>query len=111
MPLTYINHDGSLSNEQLELIGSEFNQINSDLTGLGMDEMFFFTTKYETPCKAEPLEVFIRLSERLTESVGGRAKYADLVRDKLIDFKKNNNLSININLTVETPNWDIRVGI
>ena len=66
MPLTYINHDGSLSNEQLELIVSEFNQINSDLTGLGMDEMFFFTTKYETPCKSEPVEFFIRLYEILT---------------------------------------------
>ena len=64
MPLTYINHDGSLSKEVLSKLGEQFNVINQELTGLGMNEVFYFTQKYEDPCKAEPVEVFIRLSER-----------------------------------------------
>jgi hypothetical protein len=111
MPITNIQYNPKmLQLVQVEKLSQKMCEINCDITGLPASDMLYFVQKYEEPFKADPVEIFVRLSPHLVEPHGGKSGYADRVEAQLADYKSIESINVLFNLTIECPNWELRIG-
>ena len=107
MPLINIEYDDkSLTEVEAESLSIAVRDIVSKVTEI--KDVFVYTNTAKIKVQIAPVEIFIRLSSKINEE---RTELIKSIKDELSEWKKDENFSHPINLTLIPMDWQIEISI
>lgn len=107
MPIIRIQYDNNkFKNEKLDNLVIAIQKIVSEETKI--KEVFVYVNSAEVTYLADPIEIFIEMSASKIENAD---TLFEGIKNKVIDWKKENNFDLPINLTLIPMHWKLAIGI
>ena len=107
MPMITIKFDDQrVENADILVLSETIQKIVSEATGI--KDVFVYADSPKIKLKIAPIEVFIEMS---ASKIGNRDELFSTIKSKLSKWKKDNNFSQPINLTLIPMNWKFEVNI
>lgn len=107
MPIVRIDFDSQkLSDADVQGLSKATQQIVSEVTGI--EDVFVYANSSKISYKIAPVEVFVEMSAQMitdADELMGR------IKERVIEWKKQNNFGQPINLTLIPMHWKIEVGL
>lgn len=107
MPIIRIQYDNNkFKKDTLDTLVISIQKIVSEATKI--KEVFVYVNSAEITYLADPIEIFVEMSAHKIENLDQLFKE---VSDNLKSWKKENNFTIPMNLTIIPMNWKLEIGI
>ena len=107
MPVVHIEYDNKKINEKSALeLSKEAHEIISSITGI--EDVPVYTNSSQITVEISPIEIFIQLSGH---KIKDRDKLTADLKEGFIKWRKDNNFSHPINMTLIPMDWKIEIGI
>ncbi len=107
MPIIKIEFDNNkVSKNDIEKLSFGVQKIVSEETGI--EDVFVYGNSSEIQVKTAPIEIFIEMS---AHKIVNQDELILNIKNRIIDWKKQNNFSQLINLTLIPMVWKIEIGI
>lgn len=107
MPIIRIDWDDEkLTQDELAPLAKAIREIVSETTGIS--DVFIYANSSQLKINIAPIEVFIEMSK---QKIADQDKLVSEITSKITEWKKENNFTIPINLTLIPMDWKIEIGI
>lgn len=107
MPMIHIEYDDSkVSREDIELLANAIQKIVSEITNI--EDVFVYANSAQIKVKVAPIEIFVRMSGH---KIKDENSLISELKNRLTEWKKENNYAPLINLTLIPMHWKIEIGI
>lgn len=107
MPVIHIEYDNKKVDEEAILVLSKAaHELVSSITGI--EDVPVYANTSHIKIEVSPIEIFVRLS---VHKITDQDKLMADLKDAFAKWRKENNFSYSINLTLIPMNWKIEIGI
>ena len=107
MPIIRIDYNNEkINKDSMVFLCNALQEIVSKITKI--KDVFVYANSSEIKIKIAPIEVFIEMSAHKIENIDNLLKE---IKDKIKNWKNNNNFEYKINLTIIPMNWKMEIGI
>ena len=107
MPLIRIDYDDDkVTKEDIERLSVAIQKIIIKETDI--KEVFVYANTAQIKIGIDPIEIFIEMSAHIAE---GKPDLMKSTKEALKDWKKENNFSFPINMTIIPMDWQLEIGI
>ena len=107
MPLINLEYDdSSVTDGEAQKLSNAVRDIVSEATGIA--DVFVYANTAKIKVQIAPIEIFVRMSAKINKEKEG---LMEEVKAKLTEWKKNNEFSHPVNLTIIPMDWQIEIGI
>jgi hypothetical protein len=107
MPTIRIDYDDSkLKDEHILALSHAVQKIVADITGI--EDTFVYANSPHIKVKVAPVEVYVQIS---ATKVQNKDELFNKIKIQLSEWKKNNNFSFPINLTLMPMDWKFDIDI
>lgn len=107
MPMIHIEYDNSqLSDELITKLSEGIQKIVSDVTQI--EDVFVYANSAQIKIKIAPVEIFVRMT---ASKISDRGALIGEIKNKLAEWKTENDFQQPINLTLIPMDWNVEVGI
>lgn len=98
--------DVRVKKEDIKNLSNAIQKIVSEATGI--EDVFVYGNSSEIKVKIAPIEIFVEMSAHKVEDEDALIKD---IKERLTVWKKENNFSFPINLSLIPMHWKIEIGI
>ena len=107
MPMIKIEFDDSkLGDDEVKRISEATQKIVSESTGI--EDVFVYANSARVKVQVAPIEVFVEMSDNKIDNLD---ELTSKIKDGISEWKKENNFSQPVNLTVIPVRWKVEVNI
>lgn len=107
MPMINIEYDDSkVSDDEVKVLSKAIQKIVSEVTSI--KDVFVYANSAKIKIEIAPVEIFVEMSDHKIENLDD---LTNKIKERLSSWKKENNFSVPINLTVIPMHWKVEVGI
>ena len=107
MPLIQLEYDDTkVSDADIEKLSQSVRNIISEVTGIA--DVFVYANSAKIKVQIAPIEIFVQMT---AQKIQNEDILVAQIKQKLSDWKKENNFQYPINLTLIPMSWKVEVGI
>ncbi len=107
MPTIRIDYDDSkLKDEEVLFLSNAVQKIVSDITGI--EDTFVYASSPHIKVKVAPIEIYVQIS---SSKIPDKDVLFDNIKNQISDWKKINQFSFPINLTLMPMDWKFGIDI
>jgi hypothetical protein len=107
MPMITIQFDDAkVEKVDIQNLADAVQKIVSDVTGI--EDVFVYGNSSDIKIKIAPIEIFVEMS---ANKIANLDSLTESIKEKISIWKRENNFTHRINLSVIPMNWKIEIGI